>query len=143
MTSVTIPNSVTSIGDEAFSDCSGLTSITIPNSVTWIGKGAFAYCEGLTFITCEASTPPDCGDDVFYEVDKSIPLYVPAESVEAYKAADQWKDFGDNIKPIQAAEALDEILESSDTEVLKFIKNGQLLILRNGEMYNASGARVD
>ncbi len=37
LTSVTIPNSVTSIGDEAFSDCTGLTSVTIPNSVTSIG----------------------------------------------------------------------------------------------------------
>ena len=47
----TIPNSVTSIGDYAFSNCSSLTSITIPNSVTSIGDGAFRYCSGLTSIT--------------------------------------------------------------------------------------------
>ncbi|SFW26109.1 Leucine rich repeat-containing protein, partial [Prevotellaceae bacterium HUN156] len=46
-----IPNSVTSIGEGAFSDCSGLTSVTIPNSVTSIGNGAFSYCSGLTSIT--------------------------------------------------------------------------------------------
>ena len=45
-----IPNSVTSIGDYAFSDCDGLTSIEIPNSVTNIGSRAFAYCSGLTSI---------------------------------------------------------------------------------------------
>ena len=50
LTSVTIPNSVTSIGDGAFSDCS-LTSITIPNSVTSIGESAFYYCSGLTSVT--------------------------------------------------------------------------------------------
>ena len=46
-----IPNSVTSIGDYAFSGCSSLTSVTIPNNVTSIGKSAFAYCSSLTSIT--------------------------------------------------------------------------------------------
>ena len=46
-----IPNSVTSIGDYAFSFCSGLTSVTIPNSVTSIGWGAFNGCSGLTSVT--------------------------------------------------------------------------------------------
>ena len=51
LTSVTIPNSVTSIGGSAFYGCSGLTSITIPNSVTNIGRNAFSDCSGLTSIT--------------------------------------------------------------------------------------------
>ena len=50
LTSITMPNGVTSIGDEAFSNCKGLTSIIIPNSVTSIGEGAFG-CTGLTSIT--------------------------------------------------------------------------------------------
>ena len=49
--SITIPNSVTSIGDGAFGNCTSLTSITIPNSVTSIGEGAFAGCTSLTTIT--------------------------------------------------------------------------------------------
>ena len=93
LTSVTIPNSVTSIGNWAFEGCSGLTSVTIPNSVTSIGNNAFSNCKGLTSITCKAITPPTLGSDVFYTVDKSIPLYVPAGSVSAYQTADQWKDF--------------------------------------------------
>ena len=48
--STIIPNSVTSIGDGAFSGCSALTSVTIPNSVTSIGDGAFSGCSGLTSI---------------------------------------------------------------------------------------------
>ena len=99
LTSITIPESVTSIGDYAFSGCSGLTSISFPNSVTSIGNSAFYGCSGLTSITCEASTPPGCGDDCFYNVPKNIPVYVPANSVEAYKKAGEWKDFT-NIQAI-------------------------------------------
>ena len=51
LTSVTIPNSVTSIGNYAFFNCSGLTSVTIPNSVTSIGDSAFNGCSGLTSVT--------------------------------------------------------------------------------------------
>ena len=49
--SVTIGNSVTSIGSSVFSGCTGLTSITIPNSVTSIGGSAFSGCTGLTSVT--------------------------------------------------------------------------------------------
>ena len=51
LTSVTIPNSVTSIGNSVFNGCSGLTSVTIPNSVTSIGNYAFRNCSGLTSVT--------------------------------------------------------------------------------------------
>ena len=51
LTSITIPNSVTSIGDYAFCDCTNLTSITIPNSVISIGIGAFGGCSSLVSIT--------------------------------------------------------------------------------------------
>ena len=50
LTTVTIPNSVTSIGEEAFRGCSGLTSVTISNSVTSIGRGAFCDCYRLTSV---------------------------------------------------------------------------------------------
>ena len=51
LTSITIPDSVTSIGSSAFENCSGLTSIVIPDSVTSIDHWAFQYCTGLTSAT--------------------------------------------------------------------------------------------
>ena len=65
ITSITIPNSVTSIGDSAFSYCSGLTSITIPNSVTSIDWYAFEGCTGLTSVTIPNSVT-NIGDYAFY-----------------------------------------------------------------------------
>ena len=64
LTSITIPNSVTSIGNDAFYNCTGLTSITIPNSVTSIGNNAFYNCTGLTSITIPNSVT-SIGDGAF------------------------------------------------------------------------------
>jgi len=100
LTSIEIPNSVTSIGSGVFTECLALSTVTIGSGVTSIGSYAFSMCSGLTSVTCLATTPPALDEAVFYDVDcAQIPLYVPQESVEAYKAADQWKDFT-NIRGI-------------------------------------------
>ena len=57
LTSITIPDSVTSIGNYAFDGCTGLTSVTIGNGVTSIGERAFVDCTGLTTITVTAENP--------------------------------------------------------------------------------------
>lgn len=65
LTSITIGNGVTSIGDSTFYNCSGLTSITIPDSVTRIGNSAFLGCSGLTSVTIPDSVT-SIGDSAFY-----------------------------------------------------------------------------
>ena len=98
LTSVTIGDSVTTIGDYAFSDCDSLTSVTIPDSVTTIGNYAFYYCRSLTSVYCEATTPPTLGDSYVFDYNASgRKIYVPAESVEAYKAATNWSEYADYI----------------------------------------------
>ena len=66
LTTITIPEGVTSIGNYAFDGCKGLTSITIPENVTSIGDGAFSGCKGLTTITIPESVT-SIGDWAFYD----------------------------------------------------------------------------
>ena len=76
---VTIPNSVTSIGEMAFAGCSGLTSVTIPDSVTNIGDGAFEYCSGLTNVTFMGNAPT-IGASAFSYVNSSCVASVSPQS---------------------------------------------------------------
>jgi hypothetical protein len=95
LTSVTIPNSVTTIGNTAFAYCSGLTIVTIPNSVITIGDYAFSSCSGLTTVTNLRPAPQSINSNVFDYVNISaLTLKVPANAVEAYKAAPIWGKFG-------------------------------------------------
>ena len=96
---ISIPSLVTSIGMAAFQSCSGLTSVIIPSGVTSIGNFAFRFCSRLTSLACLATTPPVLGNYVFDDTN-NCPIYVPAESVEAYKAAANWSTYASRIQAI-------------------------------------------
>ena len=121
LTSVTLPESVASIGKKAFYDCDGLTEFTIPDSVTTIGYGAFYGCDNLTSVTigdsvtsiggsafedctsltsvyCKATTPPSFSNFYVFDYNGSgRKIYVPIESVDAYKSATNWSKYASAI----------------------------------------------
>lgn len=157
LTSVVIPNSVTTIGNNAFSDCTGLTEVTfnaekctsmgtsdgpvfkgcdnlvklsIGEKVTKIPKCAFYDCNAMTEIVSAAPNPPACGADAFSDVVKTnCTLYVLEESVEKYKAVDEWRDFLN----INGYSGVDEItVDDEDAETLYDVYNMQGVKVGNG-----------
>ena len=83
MTSINIPESVTSIGNYAFEDCSGLTSVTIGDSVTSIGSDAFSGCSGLTSVYYTGDIAGWCGiSGLDYVMSNRRTLYIGGKIVE-------------------------------------------------------------
>ena len=144
LTSITIPNSVTSIEEAAFRYCTGLTSITIPNSVTSIGDYAFSGCESLKEVICYAEKVPQMGEEVFYYTPQSeATLYVLADALVDYKIGEQWKEFG-TILPIQEPSTDLENTHSPSpiANRQKVMRDGQLIILRDGKSYSVMGQEL-
>ena len=96
-----------------------MTSVIIGNSVTSIGENAFFDCSGLTSVISLNPTPPTCGISVFGNVSVgNITLEVPSESISLYQSADTWKDFG-IITAVSSASrsessGIDDILADGD-----------------------------
>lgn len=89
VTSVTIPNSVTTIGESALSII-GITSITIPNSVKSIGKRAFSSCSDLKEVKSEITSPFAIETNVFDYINKDAVLQVPQGTKSQYQALSGW-----------------------------------------------------
>lgn len=98
--SISIPNGTTKIGDYALCACSELKNVVIPDSVTVIGKRAFIDCPQLTSITIYATTPPTLDVESLDANIEGRIIYVPVESVAAYKAATNWSTYADSIQAI-------------------------------------------
>ena len=119
--SITIPDSVTSIVSYAFSDCSSLTSITIPESVTRIEGYVFFGCSSLASVYCKATTPPSLGGDVFDNNASERKIYVPEESVYAYKAASYWSEYADYIAGYEFENGGSDITQMVEVEAVYMI----------------------
>ena len=82
---------VTAIGESAFRNSTGLSGVTIPASVTEVGDYAFYGCSNLGTITCLAPTPPTAQSNTFSNYNST--LIVPSGSKSLYQAAPYWKNF--------------------------------------------------
>ena len=92
LTSLTIPNAVTSIGAQSFFGCSGLTSIIIPKSVTSIGNAAFQGCNNLSSVVSEIEEPFTIQNSHFSDISSNCKLIVPSGTKDAYIAAGWTED---------------------------------------------------
>ena len=149
---VVIEEGITAIGPSAFYMEVGLVDVVLPSTLTDIYTDAFSECKNLAQITCNATTPPTCDapDYTFYDLDEySDPILiaaltkivVPASAVEAYKAADGWKNYIAYIEG-SSPTGIDETVNPQSSN-RKFLRDGQLLIEKNGKVFNAQGVEVN
>ena len=133
-----IPNSVTKIGEWAFSGCNGLTSITIPNSVTSIGEYAFVGCFDLTEVIINISKPLVLSSQFDFANSANATLYVPKGCVEAYASADNWKEFKEIVEISPGDADGDGNVDQKDVNlVVEYIMNGKTEDLN---LINATGS---
>ena len=97
LTEATIPSDITTVTENTFYGCTSLTSLTISKRITSIELRAFCNCTSLKMVYCNLATPPQGGYLMFDNNAPDRMIYVPRESVEAYKVADQWKNYADSI----------------------------------------------
>lgn len=87
----------TGYGSSCWGNCVSLTEITIPSTVTSIGERAFRYCQSLSEIHIESTTPATLGNEVFAGIQEDYIIYVPVGYAETYKAASGWSAYADHI----------------------------------------------
>lgn len=91
---LTIPKSVNVISERAFTNCEKLSAVILPENLQAIRDEAFSGCSSLEYIECQAVEPPTLSSSAFNGVVKNnLTLVVPEGSVEAYRSADNWREF--------------------------------------------------
>ena len=129
-----------------FWGCKGIKSITITESVKTIESFAFYACEDLATIYCKSSTPPELIEQAFdanneTQLRLTSTLYVPCEAIDVYKAHDTWGTF-QNIQCMPEVENALHDNQSPVSDLQKLMRNGQLIIVRDGVEYNAMGQEM-
>ena len=95
---ITIGDSVSTIGDHAFRSCDTCADITLGKGVVTIGDSAFYGCTSLTDVYCMPLIPPTASSYMFDSNASMRKIYVPADSVDEYRAASYWSGYADSIE---------------------------------------------
>lgn len=91
---ISLPEGLTSIGYSAFTHCTSLSEIVIPSSLQTMGSSVFYNCSSLKSVKCKTIVPPKTGGSFTTGVDLNhCTLYIAPFAIDAYRAADDWKDF--------------------------------------------------
>lgn len=100
MISVEFPDSLEEIDNYTFANCSNLEYVRFGSKIIKIGAKVFDNDTNLTTVVINAENPPELNESAFKNCRVLNNIYVPDESVEAYKAADVWSTIADRIKPL-------------------------------------------
>jgi len=127
LTEIRVPNSVTNIGQKAFYNCNNLNVLTIGNSVNNIGNSAFYDCRKLRTIRSRITDPTSVtyGTQVFYRVPSSCNIYVPVGSLSLYQSTTPWKSFS-NISELDYEE-----IDSLDVDGDGWVSSADVTLLYN------------
>lgn len=140
LTGVTFPNTLEKIGNQAFAGCNKLTELVFPASLKELGSSAFQGDDKIAKVKCYAVEPPVYGDYAFVIHQD---LYVPKGSIDKYEDAEGWGNFINYYEIDDTAiESLKDESRKSTVESKKLIRNGQVLIVREGKLFNLLGAEV-
>ena len=144
LTSLSIPNSVTSIGESAFAGCTMVQHLTIGEGVTTIDASAFANCPYLIEVKAKMKLPPVIEASVFTGCGdlSGITCYVPEGSLAYYQKLDVWKEFNLAEKDFSEEDAIETTNNDAAVSIRKELRDGQLFILREGKMYTIQGQEV-
>ena len=91
---------ITTLPSRCFQNCVNLTEAELPSTVTAMNAGCFNNCSQLQSLTIKATTPPTLGTNALNNTHADLKIYVPADSVEAYKAASGWSAYATKIQAI-------------------------------------------
>lgn len=137
---ITIPEGVTTIGKAAFFDCSHLKEITLPSSMQSIEDNAFGQCAQVRKMNVRATVPPLVESETFEDIDRSIQVLVPQGTLKLYREAPYWQEFF-YISESEVPSNVGEV-STENTIIHKILRDGQLLILRDGKTYNVMGQEL-
>ncbi len=140
LTNLIIADGTVTISSEAFHGCTSLSAVTIPTGVKIIEENAFSGCSSIQAITSYDQRPPTVKEGALDGIAYSTIVYVPEEYLNTYIVHDVWGLF--DVRPLDKHSAIEGIEGENIKPINKFLRDGQVLILRGDKTYTLIGQEV-